>query len=120
MDHYGHLTNIRSKGRQGDLSPKPMKQRNRLCSASFGIRRHPSAFLPGIREIGPDVGLQWMVDPLDGTTNFAHGYPFFATSIGLCWNGRPLLGTISALICSSCIICPGVGALQRRPDCGAV
>ena len=24
----------------------------------------------------------WCIDPLDGTTNFAHGYPSFATSIG--------------------------------------
>jgi myo-inositol-1(or 4)-monophosphatase len=26
---------------------------------------------------------RWLVDPLDGTTNFAHGYPFFAVSLGL-------------------------------------
>ena len=32
---------------------------------------------------GQQDGLRWCVDPLDGTTNFAHGYPFFATSIGL-------------------------------------
>jgi myo-inositol-1(or 4)-monophosphatase len=27
--------------------------------------------------------IQWIIDPLDGTTNYAHGYPFFSVSIGL-------------------------------------
>ena len=30
-----------------------------------------------------DWSKYWLVDPLDGTTNYAHGYPFFACSIGL-------------------------------------
>ncbi|MBI3405941.1 MAG: inositol monophosphatase [Acidobacteria bacterium] len=32
---------------------------------------------------GIPAGFRWYVDPLDGTTNFAHGYPCFAVSIGL-------------------------------------
>jgi myo-inositol-1(or 4)-monophosphatase len=39
--------------------------------------------------------LEWCVDPLDGTTNYAHRYPFFATSVGLTWQGSPLLGAVS-------------------------
>jgi myo-inositol-1(or 4)-monophosphatase len=35
------------------------------------------------------------VDPLDGTTNYAHGFPFFGTSVGLTWQGKPLLGAIA-------------------------
>ena len=38
----------------------------------------------------------WAVDPLDGTTNFVHGYPFFAVSIGLLAHGRPVLGVVYA------------------------
>jgi myo-inositol-1(or 4)-monophosphatase len=37
----------------------------------------------------------WHVDPLDGTTNFAHGYPCFAVSLGLLEDGDPLLGVVS-------------------------
>lgn len=37
---------------------------------------------------------EWHVDPLDGTTNFAHGYPVFAVSIGLLHRGEPLIGAI--------------------------
>jgi myo-inositol-1(or 4)-monophosphatase len=36
----------------------------------------------------------WHVDPLDGTTNFAHGYPCFAVSIGLCEDGEPIAGVV--------------------------
>jgi myo-inositol-1(or 4)-monophosphatase len=38
----------------------------------------------------------WYVDPLDGTTNFAHGLPIFSVSIGLVANKRPLLGIVEA------------------------
>jgi myo-inositol-1(or 4)-monophosphatase len=37
---------------------------------------------------------KWYVDPLDGTTNFAHGYPMFAVSIGLLENNEPLIGAV--------------------------
>jgi len=36
----------------------------------------------------------WHVDPLDGTTNFAHSYPCFAVSIGLVEDGTPLIGVV--------------------------
>ena len=32
---------------------------------------------------GPDADYRWYIDPLDGTTNFAHGYPVFCVSIAL-------------------------------------
>ncbi|MGA3318293.1 MAG: inositol monophosphatase family protein [Candidatus Korobacteraceae bacterium] len=35
---------------------------------------------------GPGADYRWYVDPLDGTTNFAHGYPVFCVSIGLVRN----------------------------------
>ena len=37
---------------------------------------------------------RWIIDPLDGTTNYAHGYPCFCVSIGLEHNGRMELGVI--------------------------
>ena len=42
----------------------------------------------------PPAGLVWVVDPLDGTTNFAHGFPFFAVSIALLKDGIPQLGVV--------------------------
>jgi myo-inositol-1(or 4)-monophosphatase len=37
---------------------------------------------------------QWLIDPLDGTTNFAHGIPIFAVSIALWEAGRTRLGVV--------------------------
>jgi myo-inositol-1(or 4)-monophosphatase len=39
-------------------------------------------------------GRVWIVDPLDGTVNYANGIPFFCVSIGLISEGRPALGVI--------------------------
>lgn len=36
----------------------------------------------------------WIIDPLDGTTNYAHGYPASCVSIGVLRGGRPLLGGV--------------------------
>lgn len=36
----------------------------------------------------------WIVDPIDGTTSFVHGYPFFCCSIGFAINRIPVVGVI--------------------------
>ena len=36
----------------------------------------------------------WFVDPLDGTTNFVHGFPFSCVSVGLAVNRVPVLGVV--------------------------
>ncbi|MBF0501507.1 MAG: inositol monophosphatase [Candidatus Riflebacteria bacterium] len=41
-----------------------------------------------------DVPRVWVVDPLDGTTNYAHGLPIFSVSIALVENGRPCAGAV--------------------------
>ncbi len=43
---------------------------------------------------GVTTGLRWVVDPLDGTTNFVHGYPFYGVSIALVDGDRPLAGCV--------------------------
>ena len=39
-------------------------------------------------------GRRWIVDPLDGTTNYAHGLPVFGVSIALETDGRAILGVV--------------------------
>lgn len=48
-------------------------------------------------ETSPEVadwnrGWLWVVDPIDGTSNFARGIPTFAVNIALCHDGEPVLG----------------------------
>ncbi|MBL8140569.1 MAG: inositol monophosphatase [Acidobacteria bacterium] len=42
----------------------------------------------------PQPGYCWVCDPLDGTTNFAHGLPIFCTSIGLEVDGQAVIGVV--------------------------
>ena len=42
----------------------------------------------------PDSGYVWVIDPLDGTTNFVHALPFVAISTALCHNGAPILSVV--------------------------
>jgi len=46
------------------------------------------------RVAGSDPNHEWVVDPLDGTTNFLHGIPLFAISIGLVREGSLIAGVI--------------------------
>jgi len=41
-----------------------------------------------------DSGFMWIIDPLDGTTNYAHGYPCFSVSIALERQGEIILGVV--------------------------
>jgi len=40
-----------------------------------------------------DKGL-WVLDPVDGTSNFANGLPYFAVSVGFYQGGRPIMGVV--------------------------
>lgn len=53
----------------------------------------------------------WHVDPLDGTTNFVHGFPMFCVSIGLSIGNKPILGVIH--------IPTIVETFHGAKDCGA-
>ncbi|MBI4340082.1 MAG: inositol monophosphatase [Chloroflexi bacterium] len=43
---------------------------------------------------GEDRDFLWVLDPLDGTTNFVNGFPFFAVSVGVLHQGRPVVGAL--------------------------
>lgn len=49
-----------------------------------------------------DTNYIWYIDPLDGTNNFFHGYPFFSVSIALYQHDRPLIGVVYDPIRDEC------------------
>ncbi len=96
MRHYGRLKSVESKGRIGDLVT------NADLAAEQVVLQELTRATPDIAVLaeesgaeGEQNGLRWCIDPLDGTTNFTHGYPLFATSIGLTFQQRPVLGAIA-------------------------
>lgn len=48
----------------------------------------------GLNQTG-ESEFKWIIDPLDGTTNFVHGFPFYAVSIGLEFEGKVILGVVN-------------------------
>jgi myo-inositol-1(or 4)-monophosphatase len=66
------------------------------------VREALGHLTPGIpvmaeEEGGSESGAQvWYVDPIDGTTNYAHGHPFWCVSIGLLQEGNPVAGAVVA------------------------
>jgi myo-inositol-1(or 4)-monophosphatase len=108
MDLYGRLREVRTKGsRKGshDLVTEADHASEALILG--GLR----ALFPGDGQLAeesgahradggagaaPDqgVGRVWVVDPLDGTINYAHGLPLFCVSIGLVVDGQAVVGAV--------------------------
>jgi len=93
---FGQLERVRAKGVAGNLVTEADEAAEAAVLAvleqetpGWGVLAEESGRRAGTGD------LEWCVDPLDGTTNYAHGYPFFATSVGLTWRGIPLLGALA-------------------------
>jgi myo-inositol-1(or 4)-monophosphatase len=57
-------------------------------------RESPGVPVQGEEGGGVTTGLRWVLDPLDGTTNFVHGYPAWCVSLALVDGDRPLVGCV--------------------------
>lgn len=63
---------------------------------------------PEIPFLGEEFGIRpgetlskdpyWILDPIDGTTNFSHGFPLFSVSLALVENGKPVIGLVVEII----------------------
>lgn len=94
--------------REGFDRPKKITYKGEVDLVTESDRRSEELVVARLREHFPDHGIVaeeggggaastkycWHVDPLDGTTNFAHGYPCFAVSIGLVEDGKPIAGVV--------------------------
>ncbi|MBH8571798.1 inositol monophosphatase [Nostocaceae cyanobacterium CENA369] len=96
-DYLGKLEDaVTEKGRPGDLVTAADKASEEVILEV--LRRHFPQHSILAEESGKlgnqDNQYLWAIDPLDGTTNYAHQYPAFAVSIGLLINGVPQVGVI--------------------------
>ena len=111
--HFGQLERIREKGRAGDLVTEADMAAEQAVLAVLQRDTPDVGVLAeeGGRRNGQATALEWCVDPLDGTTNYAHGYPFFGTSVGLTVAGVPLLGALAVPALDQLYwAAPGLGA----------
>lgn len=59
---------------------------------------------PATSSPGRENQLTWIVDPLDGTTNYVHGYPHYAVSVALARGSQLLVGAIYDPVSDQCFI----------------
>jgi myo-inositol-1(or 4)-monophosphatase len=58
-----------------------------------GVEPGPAASAEALANVS-DAEYLWIVDPIDGTTNYVHGFPFFTVSIALAYKGEVIVGVI--------------------------
>ncbi|MBK6846610.1 MAG: inositol monophosphatase [Proteobacteria bacterium] len=95
-DAFGKVREYRSKGRSVDLVTE-VDRAAEACIARFLEQRFPEHGLlaeEGTRRPAAADQPLWIVDPLDGTTNFAHALPVVAVSIGVVQHDRVVAGAI--------------------------
>ncbi|MEM1241434.1 MAG: inositol monophosphatase family protein [Cyanobacteria bacterium P01_H01_bin.26] len=94
--YWGNLSSIQEKGRSGDLVTEADRASETAVLAV--IERHYPSHAILAEESGQlgqrNSSLLWAIDPLDGTTNYAHQYPLCAVSIGLLVAGVPTVGVV--------------------------
>jgi myo-inositol-1(or 4)-monophosphatase len=83
------------------------------------LRRHIAAAFPGDAVLGEEGGGEaadrlWVIDPIDGTANFARGEPHWCISIGFMRHGVPEIGAIYAPIAGEFYLARRGGGATRN------
>lgn len=94
--YWGKLSDIQQKTYSWDLVTEADKKSEEVIISCI------SKAFPSHQILSEEAGLNfeadadymWVVDPLDGTTNYTHQYPMVSVSIGLLFHGTPILGVI--------------------------
>ena len=94
MDNFERGIRVEFKGKY-DLVTEADRQSEALIAGLIRERFPEHDILAEEEDYGQfNSEYRWIIDPLDGTTNFAHGFPWFAVSIALEVRGRLTLGVV--------------------------
>ena len=110
--NYNKIQKISSKGRKGDLVTNvDLEVENKIKEYLLQETPNISIHAEESGKLNKSSDLTWCIDPLDGTTNYSHGYPFFGSSIGLVYKNNPIIGAISVPYLSELYsACIGLGS----------
>ena len=106
LEGWGRVAEVRSKGYATDLVTEwDTKDREAADRRRASGCRTPGCRDPRLGSGGAHAGfhyvtVRWVVDPVDGTVNFAHGLPLFAISIGY---------EVGGVAEAGCVIAPALG-----------
>ncbi len=117
MKYFGNLSSIQSKSTQIDLVTNAD-----TSSEKFILRELHSQF-PTHNILTEESQTEikqsefcWVIDPLDGTTNFVHSLPIFAVSIGLQFNQETIVGVVYNPVYDKCFLAVKGGGAFLNDD----
>lgn len=101
---------------QKKVRASDIEQKGSSDFVSYVDKTSEKYFIEGLKEIFSLAGFiaeedssllkneiyNWVIDPLDGTTNYLHGVPCFATSVALLENNKPVLGVVYEINMKEC------------------
>lgn len=94
LKYFGKPSTIKKKGKMDIVTEVDIKCEGMI--KDYLTKKYPDFGFLG-EEGSKDIkDYTWIVDPIDGTTNFAHGYRAYCVSIGLAYKGKAILGVIYA------------------------
>lgn len=114
LDYFGQLKKVQEKAHAGLVSEADIES-EKVIAAEL------ARGLPGVGVLGEEDSFakkeetledsMWIVDPLDGTTNYIHRFPIFCISIGLRWKGELAVGVVDVPMLNKTYTCTkGQGA----------
>ncbi len=117
LHYFGQLKKVQEKAHAGLVSEADVES-ERVIAIEL------AQGLPGVAMLGEEAAFlnkneqvpltSWIVDPLDGTTNYVHGFPIFCISIGLQWEGQLVVGLVDVPMLNKTYSCArGLGAFAN-------
>lgn len=102
-EHAGRIESVRTKSSASDLVTEVDIASGAavvraiaaaLPGARFVVEEPESYELAGVEPGSLDDPEVWVIDPLDGTTSYVHGYPCYSVSVALLREGSPVVGAV--------------------------
>lgn len=95
MDHFERRLAVKSKSTEIDLVTEADMASEKLIVEAIR-QQYPVHSILSEEGLGKSQAGEflWLIDPLDGTVNYAHGYPVFSVSIALQHEGETVLGVV--------------------------
>ena len=105
LDYQARMSSVRTefKGRPTELVTEADREAEKVVVSALlqnfpdhAVLAEEGVLTPQGESSQKDAPALWIVDPLDGTTNFVHGLPNYCVAISLALDGVPVLGVVHA------------------------
>lgn len=90
----GKISSVSYKGRDNIVTDVDKTSEKMIVKKILSVFPGHSILAEEGKPLESNSSYRWVIDPLDGTTNFAHAFPFFCVSIALEKDGESILGVV--------------------------